>query len=377
MPTAQLDKKKAPPSKDTSVAIDEVLPDDTNIAKVGINVADLDIKKIQISSPKKTSYDFDEEDKVWGYYTYIDNETEQEDGGEWLPAVILRKVCTTTQGYIGNGEFITYNKDTYIIKYDYDGQYDINRPTRMIQHRTEDDDSEPKDNSEPLDALPPQCFITLPDIDQRKEPPELLGKKKASSTSSTEPASKAKKKPNKKKNNNNKISVASGHIKSSAPGAIDKLIPDSFKACTTGWEEEDISKMPYRIMTEESYIEEYLLDSLLDTHKHVATSMGNHLQNKGLEVSAVNALTELIQSSTFEDIASHTTEELVKKGHAGVNGYELKRLFATKYLRSRFKVDVDTAWPIMKSLAAEKNFTLMDKHRYNNIMYWRISRWDC
>ena len=62
MPTAQLDKKKAPPSKDTSVAIDEVLPDDTNIAKVGINVADLDIKKIQISSPKKTSYDFDEED---------------------------------------------------------------------------------------------------------------------------------------------------------------------------------------------------------------------------------------------------------------------------------------------------------------------------
>lgn len=160
MPTeTDLDEKKALPSaapaaetrrsnrttaqKHTSIAIDEGLPDDDNIANVGINVADLDIKKIQISSPKNTSYDFDEEDKVWCYYRYIDN------GGEWLSAIILKKICTTTEGnIIGNGEFITYNKDTYIIKYDDDGQYDINRPIRMIQHRTEDDDSEPKDNSE-------------------------------------------------------------------------------------------------------------------------------------------------------------------------------------------------------------------------------------
>ena len=376
------------------------LPNDADIANVGIDVAALATKKPTTTADKEAVNDtatannnnnrksarqlaqkkndtslnndddnFNEKDKVWCYYTYIDMETGEETTRHWLSAVIFKKICTTCQGHIGKGNYITFNKDTYIVKYDDDNSYDVNRPSSMLQHRAEDD-SEVEDDSEPIDKVPPKCFITLPTISQFKQPPESLlpesnsqhtntKKKAAASTSRKRPAKKKQKK--KKNNNSGKTSVASTHIQSSAPSHIDKLIPNAFKACDTGWEERDITDMSYTITSEEDYVQEHLADCLLDTYNYVATSMDSHLNSKDLEVNAVNAFNELIQASTFEEIASHTTEQLVKKNLNRVTGYEMKRFFATKFLRSRFKVDVDTAFKLMETHAREKN-DMHNKH---------------
>jgi len=385
------------------------LPADTNIVNIGIDVAALATKKSTTAADKEIANDtttatannnmrksarqsaqkkndtslhtdddnFNENDKVWCYYTYIDKKTGKETRGHWLSAVVFKKICTTCQGDIGRGNYFTFNKDTYIIKYDDDNYYDVNRPSSMLQHRAEDD-SEVEDDYEPKDTVPPKCFITLPTISQFKQPPESLlpesnsqhtnTKKKAEASTSRKRPAKKKQKKKKNNNNNGKTSVASTHIQSSAPSHIDKLIPNAFKACDTGWEERDITDMSYTITSEEDYVQEHLADCLLDTYNYVATSMDSRLNSKDLEVNAVNAFNELIQASTFEEIASHTTEQLVKKNLNRVTGYEMKRFFATKFLRSRFNVDVDTAFKLMETHAREKNFTLMDKKRYNNIM---------
>ena len=106
----------------------------------------------------------------------MNEDTGEEDGGAWLSAVIIKKICMTTQGNIGNGKYIIYNKDTYIIKYDDDCYYDINRPTCMIRRRTENV-AEAEDYSDPQDPFPPLCFITLPGIGQCKEEEEYVDEK--------------------------------------------------------------------------------------------------------------------------------------------------------------------------------------------------------
>jgi len=167
------------------------------------------------------------------------------------------------------------------------------------------------------------------------------GTKRDATSLSSEPPGKKKRSKKQKKQGS---SIASGKITSSALPHIDKLIPDAFKACTTGWVEKDITTSAYTIVSEDDFVEKYLGHGLVETYEHIAKSMGQHLRTKGQECNAVNALNALIQLSTFEDIASHTTEELVKKGHDYVSGYELRRFFATKLLCSRFDVSTQCAW---------------------------------
>ena len=193
------------------------------------------------------------------------------------------------------------------------------------------------------------------------------GTKRIAAPSSLEPQGKKKRRRKEKKQGS---SIASGKITSSALPHIDKLIPDAFKACTTGWVEKDISTSAYTIVSEDHFVEKYLGQGLVETYEHIAKSMGQHLRTKGQECNAVNALNALIQLSTFEDIASYTTEELVKKGHDYVSSYETtRRFFATKLLRSRFAVSTKCAWErFMIPLSRANNFTLLDVDRYNSIL---------
>ena len=373
--------------------VDE-LPDDTNIANVGIDVAELATKKsttaadkeavndnntatanngkrksTRQSSQKKnnTSLDtdddnFNENDFVWCYYTYIDMESGEETTGHWLSAVIFKKICTTSQGHIGSGNYITYNKDTYIIKYDDDNQYDVNRPSSMLRHRAEDD-SEPEDDSDPIDTVPPECFINLPTISQLKQPPESLlpesisqhtnTKKAAASSSRKRPA----KKPRRQREPPPTIPyIAKGKINSGLPTTIDNAVPDAIKACTTGWkEDQSLKKRKIDVYTEEEYNDEHMGRGVADSYVHAAKSVAHTLSHTAQDMNAANTVSHLISETVFADIRSYTSQQLVKRGLEPVTLYEFKRFYATKLLRSRFNLSTKKAWEAIMSTLAQNH----------------------
>lgn len=349
----------------------DALPDDSNIANVGIDVAELATKKsttaaaddeeavndnntatannnkrksARQSSQKKNDTsvyidddNFNENDKVWCYYTYIDMESGEETSGDWLSAVIFKKICTRSQGHIGSGNYITYNKDTYIIKYDDDNQYDVNRPSSMLQHRA-DDDSEPEDDSDPIDTVPPKCFINLPPISQRKQPPKSLLPESISQHMNTKKAaaSSSRKRPAKKTRRQREppptVYIAKGKIDSGLPTTIDNAIPDAIKACTTGWKEESLKKRKFDVLTEEEYDDEYMGRAIADSYKHAAKSMASTLSYTAQDMNAANTVSHLTET-VFADIRNYTSQQLVKRRLEPVSLYEFKRFYATKLLR--------------------------------------------
>ena len=60
--------------------------------------------------------------------------------------------------------------------------------------------------------------------------------------------------------------VANCNIDIGAPPAVDKCIPDAFKACKTGWKEMQVPK--FDIVSLEEYENKYACGSLADSYLH-------------------------------------------------------------------------------------------------------------
>jgi hypothetical protein len=147
-----------------------------------------------------------------------------------------------------------------------------------------------------------------------------------------------------------------------------KLLPDAFLACTTGWEKVDLSEEKYVIRTEEDYAEEDITGALIDSYIHAADSMERRLNQLGVDVNSANTVEVLISDAALVKLKEHTSQQLVRKGHTGTSTFELRRFLATKYLRSRFRVPSKESWELMKTIAVQNHFKLMPLERYNNIM---------
>ena len=160
-----------------------------------------------------------------------------------------------------------------------------------------------------------------------------------------------------------------GHIRSGLPAIIDKYIPDSMKACITGWNELNLVDEKFDIMTREEYENEYTRSPLEESYVHVAKAMETSLANAGCAVNAANALDFLVSEEVFVTIAKYASQVLVSRGLPIVKSYELRMFFATKLLRSRFDMSSDKSWDeCLKPLATKHGFTLMEKDRFNNIL---------
>ena len=70
----------------------------------------------------------------------------------------------------------------------------------------------------------------------------------------------------------------------------------------------------------------------------------------------------------FEMLPEFTTEALVLRGLDATTGFEIRRFFAAKLLRSRFQMDADLAWSLMRVLAMKHGFELLGMKRYDNIL---------
>ena len=163
--------------------------------------------------------------------------------------------------------------------------------------------------------------------------------------------------------------VASGHIKSGLPSAIDKMIPDAMKACTTGWKEKSLEETKFVVFSEEQYKDKYHRDGLISSYTHAADSIARHLQSVSLDVNAANTLNYLVSNPVFENISQYTTQQLVSRNLDPMNSLETRRFFATKLLRSRFNLSTKKSWTdIMVPLAEKHNLTLMQYERFNNIL---------
>ena len=84
--------------------------------------------------------------------------------------------------------------------------------------------------------------------------------------------------------------IASGNIKSGLPYALDKMIPDAMKACTTGWIEVPMQEQKFVIFTDEEYSDKYLRNGLIDSYLHTTDSISRHLVDAGLNVNVHNTV---------------------------------------------------------------------------------------
>ena len=221
---------------------------------------------------------------------------------------------------------------------------------------------------------PPEQILALPPLPEHTSLPSHSKKAKA--------APKKRSKTNNNNNNNNNNSrrrrqsalvhsgpyIATGPIKSPLPSSLDKSLPDAMKACATGWKPQSLGKRKYEVYDEREYDEKYM-GGLLDSYIFVAESTERHLRELGMDNNPANTVANLISDEVFAYIAHHTTQQLVKRNLPPVDVYEFKRFYATKLLRSRFKVSSDQAWKeVMEPLATRHGFSLMDMNRFNNIL---------
>lgn len=150
---------------------------------------------------------------------------------------------------------------------------------------------------------------------------------------------------------------------------LSKLIPDSMKACSTGWVEKDLSKTRFNIIPSHEYTNKYHRDGLEESYRHISKSLPRQLRNEGKDVSMSNTIEFLVSEEVFVKIARYTSQVLVKRRLEPVNCYELRQFFAHKLLRSRFDVSTEKAWSdFMEPLAVKHGFTLMPVARFNNIL---------
>ncbi len=71
-------------------------------------------------------------------------------------------------------------------------------------------------------------------------------------------------------------------------------------------------------------------DTFINMYIHAADSIERQLRNVGLDVNAANALNHLISDGVFADIASHTSEQLVKRRLSPTTAFEIRHWFGTK-----------------------------------------------
>ncbi|KAL7456268.1 hypothetical protein ACHAWC_008133 [Mediolabrus comicus] len=103
-----------------------------------------------------------------------------------------------------------------------------------------------------------------------------------------------------------------------------RLLPDAFLACTTGWEQVDLSEEKYVIRTEEDYAEEDITGALIDSYIHAVDSMDRRLNQLGVDVNSANTVEVLISDAALVKLKEHTSQQLVQKGHTGTSTFELR-----------------------------------------------------
>ena len=163
--------------------------------------------------------------------------------------------------------------------------------------------------------------------------------------------------------------IASGHIRTHLSATVDKMIPDAMKACTTGWKQESTKKRKFEVFTEEEYRDKYMRHSISDSYIHVSNVTASLLEQSGLAVNAANTIEYLISDRVFTDIATYTSQELVRRNLPRVDAYEMRRFFAHKLLRSSYNISTKKAWEAcIEPLSVKHGFTLMEYERFNNIL---------
>ena len=116
-------------------------------------------------------------------------------------------------------------------------------------------------------------------------------------------------------------------------------------------------------------MDKYIRGGLIDSYAHVAVSMSRNLLRAGIDVNSSNALNHLVSDSVFSEIASPTSQELVRRGLPRTNAFEMRRFLATKLLRSRFNISSNIAWKsCMSPLAQQCCFKVMEMERFGNIL---------
>ena len=163
--------------------------------------------------------------------------------------------------------------------------------------------------------------------------------------------------------------IATGRIKSGLPSIIDKFIPDAMKACLTGWKETPMQEKKFVILTAKKYQDKYMRQGLIDSYIHATDLMSANLISAGLDVTAENTVQYLVSDRVFSDLAGFASQQLVKRDLPATNTFEMRRSFATKLLRSRFKISTGKTWvEILGPLATKHGFRPMEEARFKNIM---------